>query len=456
MGRIAAREVIESLGGFLRLNTSLSVDEIRGWMKDLDEGHVRPLESSSEDYPRAPVLPSAEATKLEERAADPDPRLATLSVRYPTVSAPIAFPDHALEAVDIPARDVLRRLAQLKDDVVARVESGGEVPWVDLPDLHQANAIYDPRGNVFLGQKVRRLAFDRQGSTAFVRLLWTLEKASDNLRNGVCTTKRSLYYYHQAKLPDADADQVDSDRAITALANVLGVRRRTLGFVESRRGLVWGRLVVRDGEAVIDLSQIGPAGLAIPRFTDDVEIVSSDAAFILVVEKHSVASRLAQTRWWNDARCILVCGEGFPSLSTREFVRTLVDTLGIPALILVDGDPAGIRVALTYAHGSIATALETPWLACNNIWWVGLYPSDFDRHCRRSDLIRLGDYDREAARPMLEHPSDTYVNARVRNELALLVDGGAKVELDAIAQDMSRLVDDYLPKKLFDSDLVKL
>jgi DNA topoisomerase VI subunit A len=289
-----------------------------------------------------------------------------------------------------------------------------------------------------------------------MRILLTLETASDNLRNGVCTTKRGLFYYHQAKLPDEGACQVDSDRALAGLANVLGVRRKSLGFVEARRGLVYGRIVIRDGGEVVDLSQVGPAGHAIPRFTDDVEIVSSDAAFILIVEKHSVAFRLAQARWWEAARCIIVCGEGFPSLSTREYVRTLVDTLGIPALICIDADPSGIQVALTYAHGSISTALETPWLACNNIWWAGVYPSDIDRYCLSSDLIRLTNADYEAARRLHEHPSDAYINNRVRDELAILVDRGAKVELDAISRDIPRLVDDYLPKKLFDSDLVKL
>ncbi len=38
----------------------------------------------------------------------------------------------------------------------------------------------------------------------------------------------------------------------------------------------------------------------------------------------------------------------------------------------------------------------------------------------------------------------------------ILVDRRAKVELDAISRDIPRFVDDYLPKKLFDSDLVKL
>jgi DNA topoisomerase VI subunit A len=482
MAKKASREVIESLDAFLRRSTVLSDDDIRVRMKDLDEGRMRTPDSSSEAFRRALVLPSAEATripddgspkngqpsvpsgatKVEEPTAgrgpssgSGDPRLAGLRARHPTVHAPVAFPEHALEAADVPADEVRRRLAQFNDYVAARVQAG-ELPCVDLPDLHRANSIYDDRGNVFLGHNVRRLAFDGQGSKAFMRLLLTLETASDNLRNGVCATKRGLYYYHQAKLPDEDAWQVDSDRALASLANMLGVRRRALGFVEARRGSVYGRLVIRDGGEVVDLSQVGPGGRTIPRFTDDVEIVSSDASFILVVEKDAVAFQLAQARWWEAARCIIVCGSGSPSLSTREYVRTLVDTLGIPALICVDADPAGIQVALTYAHGSISTALETPWLACNNIWWAGVCPSDIDRYCRSSDLIRLTDAHREAARRLLEHPSYAYINNRIRDELAILVDRGVKVELDAISHDIPRLVDDYLPKKLFDSDLVKL
>jgi DNA topoisomerase VI subunit A len=478
---MASPEVIESLGAFLRRSTALSEDDIRMRMKDLDEGRMRTPDSSSEPFRRPLVLPSVDATRIpddrhpkgrrpsvpsgtpkpDEPTADrgsnsgsDDPRLVGLRARHPTVTAPVAFPEHALEAADVAAHDVRMRLANFNDYVAARVQTG-ELPCVDLPDLHRANSIYDHRGNVFLGRNVRRLAFDRQGGKAFMRLLLTLEAASDNLRNGTCTTKRGLYYYHQAKLPDEDACQLDSDRALAALANMLGVRRKTLGFVEARRGLVYGRLVIRDGAEVVDLSQVGPAGHGIPRFTDDVEIVSSDAAFILIIEKHSVAFQLAQARWWEAACCIIVCGEGFPSLSTREFVRTLVDTLGIPALICVDADPSGIRVALTYAHGSISTALETPWLACNDIWWAGLYPSDIDRYCRNSDLICLTDTDHEAARRLIEHPSDAYINSRIRDELGILVDRGVKVELDAFCHER-RLIDDYLPKKLFESDLVKL
>jgi hypothetical protein len=53
-------------------------------------------------------------------------------------------------------------------------------------------------------------------------------------------------------------------------------------------------------------------------------------------------------------------------------------------------------------------------------------------------------------------PSTSSAASSVRDEPAILVDRGVKLEADAIARDIPRLVDDYLPKKLFDSDLVKL
>ncbi len=59
------------------------------------------------------------------------------------------------------------------------------------------------------------------------------------------------------------------------------------------------------------------------------------------------------------------------------------------------------------------------------------------------------------ARGLLGHPSRTYVNDRVRDELAILVDRGIKVELDGLCNDLSRFVG-YLQHKLFDCDLIKL
>jgi DNA topoisomerase VI subunit A len=144
-------------------------------------------------------------------------------------------------------------------------------------------------------------------------------------------------------------------------------------------------------------------------------------------------------------------------MSTREFVWRLKDTLGLPTVVLADGDPGGIQIALTYAHGSLSTALETPWLACRGLSWAGIWPSEIDgRFFRESDLIRLGEPFLGMAHTLLAHPSHAYVNDRVRAELASLLERGAYVALDMLAvRDMARSVD-YLRHKLFESELIKL
>lgn len=139
-------------------------------------------------------------------------------------------------------------------------------------------------------------------------------------------------------------------------------------------------------------------------------------------------------------------------MSTRELVRKLIDTLNIPVVIFADADPGGIQLALTYAHGSISTALETPWLACGDIRSAGLCPSDIERHCGERDMIRFQESDFTNARELLQHPSRTYVNDRIRDELEILVNRGFKVELDTLCSDLSRFVG-YLHHKLFDCEL---
>jgi DNA topoisomerase VI subunit A len=53
--------------------------------------------------------------------------------------------------------------------------------------------------------------------------------------------------------------------------------------------------------------------------------------------------------------------------------------------------------------------------------------------------------------------SKTYINEPVRRELSLLLERGEKAELEAaISRDPSHFFNQYLPNRLFDSDLVKL
>lgn len=449
MARSVRSKVIECLSAFMRLRSNASDEKIDSWVRALPPLRSRPsrgraVEASGHSF----VLADAEGVEAPE-----DVHFAPAERLVRPVTMP--FPENAAAALDLPPTEVFKRVTHLIDHVTAQVRSG-VTPYFDAPDLHGANAIYDERGNVFLGHRVRRISL--HDTMAFMQIVLTLELAHYIVPRGTRMTKRQVYYHHQTKLPDKRRSQIETDRALTALSNILHVRRKTLGFVAVRKGLVHGSLVVRDGGQVFDVSKLGRGGWSVPGLVDDVEILESKASFVLLVEKVSVAMSLVQAGWCESHPCIMICAEGFPSFGAREFTRGLAEKLRIPVYALADGDPWGIRVALTLAHGAIGTAMETPWLACRDVRWAGFYPSDFERFGLSSACkIRLTAEDIESAKLLLHHPSNAYANERVRRELEILIECGFKVELDSLAlHEMDFFKGKYLPHKLFETDLVKL
>ena len=76
------------------------------------------------------------------------------------------------------------------------------------------------------------------------------------------------------------------------------------------KGVVVGRLRFREAGDVIDCAQMGVGGKIIPPDTDKVSDVTSDARFILLVEKDAAFMRLAEDRFYNRYPCIMLTAKG--------------------------------------------------------------------------------------------------------------------------------------------------
>lgn len=78
-----------------------------------------------------------------------------------------------------------------------------------------------------------------------------------------------------------------------------------------------------------------------------------------------------QDRFFQTIPSILVCGKGYPSISTRAFVTLLEQRLRKPVLGLADYNPHGIALLNVYRWGSKRSSLEganfSRWflLSCN-------------------------------------------------------------------------------------------
>ncbi|KAF5286927.1 hypothetical protein FQR65_LT12386 [Abscondita terminalis] len=145
----------------------------------------------------------------------------------------------------------------------------------------------------------------------------------------------------------------------------------------TNKGSVYGSLTVitSDGDSINCCSK---GGTTIPQNIIKITQVISKAYFIIVVEKDSVFKKLISEDVPNKFTrpFIIITGKGYPDINTRLFIRILRQHLKIPIFILVDADPSGIEIMLTYKYGSLACAHVNHHLAEPKIQWLGLIPSE--------------------------------------------------------------------------------
>lgn len=120
----------------------------------------------------------------------------------------------------------------------------------------------------------------------------------------------------------------------------------------------------------------------------------------------------------------------------------------IPAFILVDADPHGIEIMLTYRFGSCALAHTADQLASPDIVWLGVRPSD--ALLFNLDHEPLTKNDLQKMQNILKR---SYIPSDIRNEISVLKIHNRKAEIEAFYKfSPSYLVDEFLRSMIKLSD----
>lgn len=189
-------------------------------------------------------------------------------------------------------------------------------------------------------------------------------------------TKRDLFYT-DVKL---FVDQAESDGVLDDVACMIGCTRSNLHVVASDKGLVVGRIQFEEDGDYIDCTRMGVGGKAIPPYIDKIENITSDAEFILLVEKEAAYMRMAEDRFYHRYPCIIITAKGQPDVATRMFLARVTNQLQIPVLGLVDSDPYGLKILSVYMSGSKNMSYDSASLTTPDIHWLGLRPSDLNKY----------------------------------------------------------------------------
>lgn len=326
-------------------------------------------------------------------------------------------------------------------------------PHFEIPSRSADNIVWDELQDLLLlGMKTISRPYHSLASVVdATRTARVMEIVFQLLESNLHATKREVFYSDV----NLFREQKYSDKIIEDVASMLRTTRDSVHIVASARGSAMGRVTIRDGGDLIDLTKMGTGGWSVTPFLDQLEIVESDAEYILLSEKDAAMMRLSEAKYWNRQPCIVLTGKGSGDIATRAFLKMLVKELEIPAFALVDSDPYGHYIYSVFLRGSKRLSYESPFIATPDLKLLGVLSRDLDAfNVPKSVRIPMEPTDIKRVKEMLKEPF-VKKNKEWVEDLELMLKLKEKAEIQAFAaHSFEFLTDEYLPTKLETGDWI--
>ena len=398
-----------------------------------------------------PAAVTRVAKQMKKKWKDAEKRAEALAAGAEPKEGELTIED-TVQVVGLTANETQDKLIQVAMEVLNETMMTGR-PAFEIPRRSADNIIWDEiRDLLLLGMKTITRPYHSLASVVdATRTARVMEIVFQLLKANLHATKREVFYSDV----NLFREQKYSDKIIEDVAAMLRTTRDSVHVVASARGSAMGRVVIRDGGDTIDLTKMGTGGWAITPFLEQVEILESDAEFILLSEKDAAVMRLSEAKYWNRQPCIVLTGKGSGDIATRAFLKMLVKELEIPAFALVDSDPYGHYIYSVFLRGSKRLSYESPFIATPDLKLLGVLSRDLDAYnIPKAVRIPMEPTDIKRVKDMLKEPFIQKNKAWVK-DLKLMLQLKEKAEIQAFAShSFQYLTDEYLPTKLETGDWI--
>lgn len=327
--------------------------------------------------------------------------------------------------------------------------SKGQFPKFSVPSRSVSNIVYDKKLRQYILGVNASLRNSKNMSQlrSFTQLMWLAFFANRLIKEKKSSTLRDVFYSSQAFAVDFE-DQPESDNIIVDLEAVLTRPREDLHIFPEERSSVFGDLTIEytvpgyEGRRS-NLSD-HPDGYLIGPSLSSAELVETSAELVIAIEKGGLFTRFVEEKVDKKFKSIIIDTAGQAPRSTRYLLRRLHDELGLPVVILTDGDVYGEHIAMVIKSGS-ANAAHLRELTVPDAKWLGVWATDIEKYklptipMTESDIKRIGDLQKDPR----------YQEGNWKKQLEVFKKIKRKAELEAFAKyGLTNITDKYLPQKL--------
>ena len=181
---------------------------------------------------------------------------------------------------------MLKKLSDLGLNVLKMIEEGRN-PYIEIPIRSLSNIIWDERRKMLkLGEKkLKRYFFNVGTAKKFMQTFLVAGFCYDIVKENIHASIRDMFYNLKRTLGDSNEntfdEQSESNPIIVDLETALNVLREQLHLIADRKGVVAGKVKIRDRGDLIDWSKLGSGGWSIPSTVEDIEFVDVKADYVL-------------------------------------------------------------------------------------------------------------------------------------------------------------------------------
>src|SRR5574338_1075813 len=293
-------------------------------------------------------------------------------------------PKSKAEKVAAVKRDSSMDLLKIEGTKIYNELDRGQFPQFYVPSRSVSNIVYDKKLRQYILGKAAGLRSSRNMSQlrSFTQLIWLAFFANRLVQEKKSSTLRDIYYSSQAFSIDFE-DQPESDNIIVDLEAVLTSPREEFHIFPEERSSVFGDLTIEytvpgyEGKRM-NLSD-HPDGYLIGPSLSSAELVDTSAELVIAIEKGGLFTRFVEEKVHKKFKAIIVDTAGQAPRSTRYLLKRLSTELGLPVVILADGDVYGEHIAMVIKSGS-ANAAHLRELTVPDAKWLGVWATDIEKY----------------------------------------------------------------------------
>ena len=334
--------------------------------------------------------------------------------------------------------------AQVYEDL-----ENGQFPKISIPNRSISNIIYDKKLRQYILGSGTALRSSKNTSQlrSFTQLIWLAFFANKLTQQKKSSTLRDVYYSSQAFEVDFEG-QGESDNIIVDLEAVLTKPREVFYVFPEERSSIFGDLTIEytipgyEGKKM-NLSD-HPDGYAIGPSLTSSQLVDTSAELVIAIEKGGLFTRFIEEKVDKKFKSIILNTGGQAPRSTRTLLKRLHDEMGLPVVILTDGDVYGEHIAMVIKSGS-ANAAHLRELTVPDAKWMGVWATDIDKY--KLPTIPMTESDIKRCYDLQKDPR--YQEGIWKKELEVFLKIKRKAELEAFSKyGLTNITDKYLPQKL--------